>query len=51
MKVIRKTLEMNCVNLFNEIAENTEDYNKYYEAFPKNIKPLSALETFYALKK
>jgi len=50
MKVIRKTLEKNRVNLIIEIADNTKDYNKYYEAFSKNIKLLSALETFYALR-
>merc|ERR1711959_796671 len=33
LKVIKKTIEM-----FNEIAENAEDYNKFWEQFGKNMK-------------
>merc|ERR1712178_602744 len=33
LKVIKKTLEC-----FNEIAENAEDFNKFYEQFGKNLK-------------
>lgn len=27
-----------CLEMFNEIAENKDDYTKFYEAFGKNLK-------------
>merc|ERR1719402_1246755 len=38
LKVIRKNLVKKCVELFEEMADNKEEYKKCYEQFSKNIK-------------
>ena len=38
LKVIRKNIVKKCLELFAEVAENKDDYGKFYENFGKNLK-------------
>lgn len=38
LKVIRKNLVKKCLELFEQLKENTEDYKKFYGQFAKNLK-------------
>ena len=38
LKVIKKNIVKKCLEMFADLAENKEDYAKFYEQFAKNIK-------------
>ena len=38
LKAIKKAITKKCIELFFQIAENAEDFKKFYEQFSKNLK-------------
>ena len=38
LKAIKKSVTKKCIELFFQIAENAEDFKKFYEQFSKNLK-------------
>lgn len=38
LKAIKKSITKKCIELFGQIAENAEDFKKFYEQFSKNLK-------------
>jgi len=43
LKVIRKNLVKKCMELFDDICEDKENYKKFYEQFSKNLKVYNIL--------
>lgn len=37
-QVIRKNIVKKCLEMFTELTENKDDFNKLYENFAKNLK-------------
>merc|ERR1712194_811233 len=38
LRVIKKNLVKKCIEMFTDLTENEDTYNKFYEAFAKNLK-------------
>jgi molecular chaperone HtpG len=38
LKAIKKSVTKKCIEMFSQIAENAEDFKKFYEQFGKNLK-------------
>jgi len=38
LKIMKKNIVKKCLEMFAEVAENQEDYKKFYEQFSKNLK-------------
>merc|ERR1719464_1264191 len=38
LRVIKKNLVKKCIEMFSDLTENEDTYNKFYEAFSKNLK-------------
>ena len=38
LRVIKKNLVKKCIEMFSDLADNEDLYNKFYEAFSKNLK-------------
>ena len=43
LKVIRKNLVKKCMELFEDIMEDKDNYKKFYEQFAKNLKVCTAI--------
>ena len=51
LKVIRKNLVKKCMELIDDLAEDKDNYNKFYEQFAKNLKVCVLIVCHYGKNK
>jgi molecular chaperone HtpG len=49
LKVIRKNLVKKCMELFDDLVEDKDNYKKFYEQFAKNLKVKHSFYLYYGI--